>query len=48
MKDFLCYVTKSWYIPTGIGLLAYLAFTGVPSKLAGHFIDWLFQMTNLL
>lgn len=46
LKDFLQYVAKSCAIPVGLGLIAYIVFTGVPYKLACNFTDWLLSVTG--
>lgn len=46
LKDFLQYVIKSCGIPIGLGLIAYIVFTGIPYKIACNFTDWLLNVTG--
>ena len=39
-------MVKSCGIPVGLGLFVYLAFKGVPYKLACNFTDWLLSVTG--
>lgn len=52
LKDFLkyiyiyIYIYKSCGIPIGLGIIAYIVFTGIPYKLACKATDWLLSVTD--
>lgn len=46
LKDFLKYICKSCGMPIGLGIIAYIVYTGIPYKLVYKAVDWLFSVID--